>query len=183
MCLPFPSVFLLDFTIIPSNLHPSCTPYLPSNLPPPPPLRWEAVQLSVAQLPEEVRPERWAGATPQHAPEEPYQAPASPLNHLVSTYQKSSCKHLGYICLYLLSLVWSRPGDPICTRGTASTGVIKDLLLLSLLMRMNRGSWITGPSALFMGCLRTCTVTFRMSLHMLSVEENKSQEQTETINT
>lgn len=45
-------------------------------------LRWEAVQLPVAELSEEVCPERWVGATPQHAPEEPQQAPVGHLSLL-----------------------------------------------------------------------------------------------------
>lgn len=61
----------------------------------------------MAQLPEEVRPERRAGATPQHAPEEPQQAPDGPLESLVSAYRLPSCKHPGYVRLYIFTVFGS----------------------------------------------------------------------------
>ena len=119
-------MFLFLFTWLASSLNPSSptfflsphhhplrsfffffffTPPSVSSIPTRP-VRWEAVQLPVAKLSEEVCPQRRAGATPQHAPEEPHQAPAGHLSLFWSAHiTVSKCKHLAYICLYFLSAV------------------------------------------------------------------------------
>lgn len=132
--LPLPPLFSFIFAIVPSNFHPSeIPPHLPSptissplqsissNLSiHPTSLRWEAVQLPVAELSEEVCPERRAGATPQHAPEEPQQAPVGHLSRLSAHIIVLKCKHLGNICLYPLSSVSPDPLTPFALKTQPS---------------------------------------------------------------
>lgn len=100
----------------------------PDPLPRPCARRREAISLSMAQLPEEVCQERRAGAAPQHAPEEPEQAPDGALESLLSQRPSSAlCKTSGFCppasffwFYFVLFLVQSAPGDPLCTRGGTS---------------------------------------------------------------
>lgn len=64
--------------------------------------RWEAVQLPLAKLSEEVRPQWWVGAAPQHAPEEPLQAPTGHLSLCTLTVAKTGALHASWWLLILL---------------------------------------------------------------------------------